>query len=650
MSTTNFYTPGFVRMVNVRLGQTLSPLVTGQLVPGGQIQAPHAQQRREIVLDRERERSYYFDGKLLKARDLLRDQNYLDARLRQAGRAFGAGIVHGLDAVLDEGWVSVQPGVAISPSGRILELKDQVLRAPVDDAALRAALNQGRYGYLSSGLYLLLVSWHEQTSDAIAEVYPREAGERPAPQPDAYEEGVRLDLMATPEPLPLEDELDARAALAERFLINGVELPGMPAESIALGLLAVRDNRPLWLDGPLVRRDYRRERETQAPRLRLAEHFGDLLADLVAQRHPREAFQLSRYFRRIPAFGPLPNAMVDVRNQTFGGFPDHYELDLVPVRADDIGFVREQAQHLPPLELTSPKVERVQILVPLGDAAYEALAIGLDAESGAETGGATDDTDFWPVVAVDSARLPFARAWADAITERTRSPFDRLRIGRRDLVPYRFRVLARSAWEVAFAGVSGNLGLYYVREFELAAIQAPQVLPISAGFPPPTEPGTGAGTGTGTGTGTGSGSTTTPSTIFDAIRARGTTDRDTLTLIQLLNEVIGTYEDDVSRVLSLLDNAYDRLFWLTLVVVAAGGLDNVPREIIIGGKPVDPEKLRAVPMDGAFVFDFLRQFADELDRSYPPAKSISGLPPEFNLTKYLVDRWVGLGRLLGDNR
>ena len=167
MSTTNFYTPGFVRMVNVRLGQTLSPLVTGQLVPGGQIQAPNAQQRREIVLDRERERSHYFDGKLLKARDLLRDQNYLDARLRQAGRAFGAGIVYGLDAALDDGWVSVQPGVAISPSGRVLELKDHVLRAPVDDAALRAALNRGRYGYLSSGLYLLLVSWHEQTSDAI---------------------------------------------------------------------------------------------------------------------------------------------------------------------------------------------------------------------------------------------------------------------------------------------------------------------------------------------------------------------------------------------------------------------------------------------------------------------------------------------------
>ena len=151
-----------------------------------------------------------------------------------------AEFVRGLAATLNEGWVMVSPGVGISPSGLVLELKDHVLRAPVDDAALRAALNQGRYGWLTSGLYLLLLSWHEVPSDAIAEAYPRQASQAPEAQPDSYEQGVRLELMALAEPLPVDDELNARALLAERFLVSGAELPGQPANSIVLGLLAVR--------------------------------------------------------------------------------------------------------------------------------------------------------------------------------------------------------------------------------------------------------------------------------------------------------------------------------------------------------------------------------------------------------------------------
>ena len=622
MSTTTVHTPGFVRMVNVRLGQPLSPLVTGQLRPGGQIQTD-TRERREIVLDRERERSHYFDGKLLKARDLLRDQNYLDARLRQAGRAFGAGIVEGLQVALTDGWVSVQPGVAVSPSGRVLELKDHVLRAPVDDAALRAALNAGRYGYLSSGLYLLLLSWHEQTSDAIAEVYPRQAGERPAPQPDAYEEGVKLELMAAPEPLPLTDELDARAQIAERFLASGVELPGLPAESIALGLLAVRDNRPLWLDGPLVRRDYRREREPHAERLRLAAHHADLLADLVRQRHRNEAFELSRYFRRIPAFGPLPNAIVDVRNQVFTGFPDHYELDLVPVRAEDLGFVREQAAHLPPLDLTDSRVERVQILVPLASAAYERLVAALDAEAAGGSGATTSDTAIAAPANLELARprLPAALTRPGAVTELVRSPFDRLSISRLGVrFPGLIRLPARSAWETAFATVPGAIGLYYVREFQLAAIQAPQVLPISAGFPQPAQPEPPSDQ-------PGDQPSTEPEPPVDQpapvrdidaiIEARGSRDEKALEAIGKLRSVIRDNPDLFRALLRALDNAYDRFLWLTLVASDS------------------PKKL-----------------AEELARRVlggePPADAVKAAGGDAGLDDELVERWLKLAELLGD--
>lgn len=626
MSTTTVYTPGFMRMVNVRLGEPLSPLVTGQLVPGGQIQTG-ARERREIVLDRERERSHYFDGKLLKARDLLRDQNYLDARLRQAGRAFGSGIVDGLQAGLNNGWISIQPGVAVSPSGRVLELRDHVLRAPVDDAALRAALNQGRYGYLSSGLYLLLLSWHEQTSDAIAEVYPRQAGERPAPQPDAYEEGVRLELMASPEPLPMSDDLDARAALAERYLASGVELPGLPAESIALGLLAVRDNQPQWLDGPLVRRDYRREREPHAARLRLAEHHDELLADLVRERHRNEAFELSRYFRRIPAFGPLPNAMVDVRNQSFTGFPDHYELDLVPVRAEDIGFVREQAAHLPPLNLTDTKVERVQILVPLDSAAYETLTAALDAEAAGAARATLGESGIGAPLRLELAqpRLPSTLSRRAGIAELARSPFDRLSASRLRF-PGLIRLPARPAWEVAFASLPpGPIGLYYVREFQLAAIQAPQVLPISAGFPQPTQPAEGPVDEAPEPPD--DGPVDEPDTPIEQpapgrgidaiIEARGSRHPETFDAIDKLRPVIRDNADLFGTLLSQLDNAYDRFLWPTLV------LSSSPVELAKG-------------------------LAQGLLRGAQPAKIVDSIGSNLNLPTELRERWLKLADLLGD--
>ena len=635
MTTTTVYTPGFVRMVNVRLGQPVSPLVTGRLGPGGQIQTGDARERREIVLDRERERSHYFDGKLLKARDLLRDQNYLDARLRQAGRAFGAGIDEGLQADLTDGWVSVQPGVAISPSGRVLELRDQVLRAPVDDAALRAALNQGRYGYLGSGLYVLLLSWHEQTSDAVAEVYPRQAGERPRPQPDAHEVGVKLELMASPEPLPAGDDLDARAVLAERFLASGVELPGLPAGSIALSLLAVRDNRPLWLDGPLVRRDYRRERAPHAGRLRLAEHHAALLADLVRERHRGEAFELSRYFRRIPAFGPLPNAMVDVRNQVFTGFPDHYALDLVPVRAEDIGFVREQAAHLPPLDLTDGRVERVQILVPLAGAAYERLVAALDAEAAAGDSTAAPVTGSTPAApnrpGLVRPALPSSLTRPAAVTELIRSPFDRLGISRLGVrFPGLIRLPARSAWEVAFATVPGAIGLYYVREFQLAAIQAPQVLPISAGFPQPAQPqppapgdpssgGTGDQPGGQPSDGTGDAPGTAPAPDLDTvIAARGSRDTGALKAIDKLRPVIRDNPDLFRTLLGRLDNAYDRFLWPTLVASSS------------------PAKLAEGLAKGL------------LESGARPAAIIGAIGPNLGLKAELVDRWAKLAEVLGD--
>ena len=71
---------------------------------------------RATPIDARLSRTYYFDGRLLTAADLIRDQQYLDRRLLDVGRGLGDGIVEGLALALSGSTLSVQPGVpAVSP-------------------------------------------------------------------------------------------------------------------------------------------------------------------------------------------------------------------------------------------------------------------------------------------------------------------------------------------------------------------------------------------------------------------------------------------------------------------------------------------------------------------------------------------------------
>ncbi len=615
MITKKFYTPRFVKMANVSIGSRLNPLLTGKLRLDGQIQ-PEQDQHRDLVLDKERERSHYFDGKLLKAQDLLRDQNYLDARLRQAGRAFGAGIVDGLEASLDDGWVSVLPGTGVTPSGLVLELKDHTLRAPVNDAALRQALNKGRHGYLNSGLYLVLLSWHEETSDEIAEVYPRKASIQPQAQPDAYQQGVKLELMPLQKGVSVNDELQARAQLADEFLRYGVEYPGMPSDSLPLALIALRNNRPVWLDNTLVRRNYRDEREDFAARLRHRHQYNDLLEDLVRRRHANDHFELNRYFSKVPAMGALPKSFVDPSNQSFNGFPDHYQLNLVPVRADDISFLMSQTEHLAPINLRSRKSENIQVLVPLSESDYESLIAALENEdkSTAVTANVLSRNLSSRLNEISLARsdiraLPFERLLSARINPR--------------LLATALRP-SRTAWETAFDSISNPVGLYYMREFQLAAIQAPQVLPISAGFPQASQPEPPP--------------VVTPEeppadtteeppvdvpppvpelTIFDIIEARGSINKDSNAAIEKLQRLIKKEHLIFNTLFKFLDNAYDRLFWRAMA------LAEPPQE-------------------------FLAKFTESIAGGTPPFVAIQEIGPDFKLTRAEVKRWSTVAQAVGE--
>ena len=67
----------------------------------------------------------YFDGRLLSAADFRAEQEYLLGKLHQLTRVvLGAGIVNGLRVSAGAHGLSVSPGVAVDPLGRLIELTE----------------------------------------------------------------------------------------------------------------------------------------------------------------------------------------------------------------------------------------------------------------------------------------------------------------------------------------------------------------------------------------------------------------------------------------------------------------------------------------------------------------------------------------------
>ncbi|MDQ6612460.1 MAG: hypothetical protein M3Y64_08500, partial [Gemmatimonadota bacterium] len=63
----------------------------------------------------------YFDGKFLRADDFKREQNYVRQLVQFSNQGLGAGVVYGMDTVIDrQGRLNIGPGLAIDSSGRTL--------------------------------------------------------------------------------------------------------------------------------------------------------------------------------------------------------------------------------------------------------------------------------------------------------------------------------------------------------------------------------------------------------------------------------------------------------------------------------------------------------------------------------------------------
>ncbi len=331
-------------------------------------------------------RTNYFDGRLLTAEDLNRDQTYVDERLRELGRAYGSGIIHGLEVELRFGILQVSGGRAVSPSGRVLELsleEGETLDIDLNSSADISTLNDGRYRHIERGLYALVLRYAEIRQD-IAEVFPTDLGSQRDTQADTYAEGVDLALVKLPIGLDQDDPIAMRNDLIWSLPNNSSVAAALPAQGVALGILAMNFDQALWFDDQLLRHPLRNETNVERLNEDLERRHRNLFADIITLRNDNgypARFPALEYFHTLPPVGPVPKASIDpaLGRQTY--FPDTFEVHIAPVNRADIPAIRAESMPLSALHLRDTALQEVMILAPLDDADYAEFAQRLELES-----------------------------------------------------------------------------------------------------------------------------------------------------------------------------------------------------------------------------------------------------------------------------
>jgi hypothetical protein len=325
-----------------------------------------------LVLDGQRRRPRYFDGRFLTGADLTRDQDYVRQRQADLARASGSGVALGLEVTLDGAVTGqtlvIQPGHGITPAGdlvmvtttRAIPLLDLAASRQLD-ASLGLRLEPRMPLGRRTGLFLLVLRPVEFTANPIAAYPTSVSGPRQVEDGDIIE-ATAVDLIPFPDTGGAASLAEARRAVARRLFLG--EAVGLPQNALPLAMVALERGAARWIDTALVRRETGADTPLQVsmgsrPRalaeafvLQHRRHLADVLADRIRGGLP-PAFAAAQYFAALPAAGQLPAAAILADPLGFRQlwFPPAVDVDLSFVPSDEVAALVEESLALPPIDL-----------------------------------------------------------------------------------------------------------------------------------------------------------------------------------------------------------------------------------------------------------------------------------------------------------
>ena len=319
-----------------------------------------------LIEDPRRERPRYFDGRFLAARDLIRDQQYILAREADLGRAAGSGVAGGLEVSRGEGdRIEIAPGHGVTPAGELVVLPRaaSVRLGDIPHAEqLSARFGLGRIAQPPlrnrTGLFVLALRPVEFTDNPVGAYPTTITGPRTVEDADIVEATAVVLVPWNDD--GAADALEARRGRAAATIFAGDGARALSSNVLALAMIALQNNVPVWIDTPLVRRELGADRADlpglgHAPRaLRLAHLLQHQLhlADALAANGGR-GFAARERFALLPSAGPIPPGMIDVRDFTQRYFPAEMAVDLSIIPEDELPALVEESLSLPPIDLTA---------------------------------------------------------------------------------------------------------------------------------------------------------------------------------------------------------------------------------------------------------------------------------------------------------
>jgi hypothetical protein len=396
-------------MSNYTQGDTRITLTQAQVTAG--------QNNGSLVIDSQRTRPYWFDGRFLAARDLQREQDYFLQRQADLGQAAGFSVIHGLwvetpsvnDRTAAGDTVIIRAGQGLTPSGELVLLPNDItidLADLPDEQNLDVQFNLSSFrktpARTRSGAYVLALRPVEFTANPITS-YPTSIQGTRTTHDGNIVEATAVTLVPYPAPINWtgggsQDAAQLRAALARQIFLNAN--PGQLSDALLpLAIIYLTRGVIVWVDPYLVRRDtgpqysgLRLGLSDPATQQAFLRQYDSMLQETVSSRIASGAspsFAATSFFKALPSFGRFPLASIGISatttSQTFtqAFFPQQVDVRLSVVPTDEIPALADDSLALPPIDLTLPANAYADLsifaLIPVSRTGFAALKQSLPA-------------------------------------------------------------------------------------------------------------------------------------------------------------------------------------------------------------------------------------------------------------------------------